>query len=55
MRILCVEDDLELAEILRRALTEQLHTVELVHDGESGRHACLCEDFDLLLLDVMLP
>lgn len=55
MRILCVEDDVELAEILRRALTEQVHSVEIVHDGESGRHAALTEDYDLILLDVLLP
>jgi DNA-binding response OmpR family regulator len=55
VRILCVEDDPELAEILRRALTEQLHTVEVVHDGESARHTALSEDFDLVVLDVMLP
>jgi len=55
MRILCVEDDPQLADILERALTEQLHTVELVHDGETARHVGLTEDFDLVLLDVMLP
>lgn len=55
MRILCVEDDVELAEILRRALTEQVHTVDVVHDGESARHAALSEDYDLILLDLMLP
>lgn len=55
MRILCVEDDRELAHIIRRALTEQLHCVEVVHDGESAKHAGLTEDFDLILLDLMLP
>jgi len=55
MRILCVEDDVDLAEILRRALTEQVHTVDVVHDGESGKHAALSEAYDLILLDVMLP
>ena len=55
MRILCVEDDQQLAEILERALTEQLHNVDLVYDGESARHVGVHEDFDLVLLDVMLP
>lgn len=55
MRILIVEDDREFAGILRRSLTEQLHSVVMTHDGESGRHRALTEDFDLILLDLMLP
>ncbi len=55
MKILIVEDDRELADILRRALVEQLHAVELAHDGVTARHRGLTEDFDLVILDVMLP
>jgi len=55
MKILVVEDDRELADILRRALTEQLHAVEVARDGATARHRGLTEDFDLILLDVMLP
>ena len=55
MRVLVVEDDTELAAILRRGLVEQLWSVEVAHDGETGRHLALTEDFDLVLLDLMLP
>src|SRR5512145_2600998 len=55
MRILCVEDDRELANILRRALTQELHSVEVVHDGESAKHMALVEDYELVLLDLLLP
>ena len=55
MRILVVEDDGELADILRRALTEQLYQVQLAHDGESAQHLALSEDFDLIVLDLMIP
>ncbi|UCD49301.1 MAG: response regulator transcription factor [Phycisphaerales bacterium] len=55
MRILVVEDDVDLADILRRALTEQLYHVEVAHDGESARYQALSEDLDLIVLDLMLP
>ncbi len=55
MRILCVEDDREFANILRRALTQELHSVEVIHDGESAKHAVLIQDYELVLLDLLLP
>ena len=55
MRILVVEDDIELADILRRALTEQLYHVDVARDGEIAEHLALSEDFDLVVLDLMLP
>ena len=55
MRILVIEDDARFADILRRGLEEQLFSVEVAHDGESGRHLALSEEFDLILLDLMLP
>ena len=55
MRILVVDDDPELTDILRRALTEQLYHVQVAHDGETARHLALSEDFDLIVLDLMIP
>ena len=55
MKVLVVEDDNELAEILRRGLEEQLYSVQIASDGETGRHYALTEDFDVILLDLMLP
>lgn len=55
MRILVVEDDRELATLLQRALVEQLYTVETAWDGESARHLALTEDYDAILLDLMIP
>jgi len=55
MRILVIDDDQELADILRRALTEQLHVVEVAHDGECALHLARSADFDLILLDLMIP
>jgi DNA-binding response OmpR family regulator len=55
MKVLVVEDDKELAAILERGLEEQLWSVSVAHDGETGRHLALSEEFDLVLLDLMLP
>ncbi|MCC3407199.1 MAG: response regulator transcription factor [Microcoleus sp. PH2017_10_PVI_O_A] len=55
MRILLVEDDLRLAETLAEALTDQRYVVDIVTDGESGWHQAKMLNYDLLLLDLMLP
>ncbi|MFN0057867.1 MAG: response regulator transcription factor [Planctomycetota bacterium] len=55
MRVLIVEDDQELAAILRRGFEEELWSVAVAHDGAAGRHLALTEDFDLIILDLMLP
>jgi DNA-binding response OmpR family regulator len=55
MRILLVEDDVRLAETLAEALTDQRYVVDLAADGEAGWHQAKALNYDLLLLDVMLP
>ena len=55
MRILVVEDKPKLASYLRRGLTENGFVVDVAHDGIDGRHLATEGDYDLVLLDVMLP
>jgi DNA-binding response OmpR family regulator len=55
MRILLVEDDVRLAETLAEALTDQRYVVDIATDGESGWHQARALEYDLILLDVMLP
>jgi DNA-binding response OmpR family regulator len=55
MHILVVEDDQRLARLLKRVLTEERHTVDLVHSGESGLDLGLSGGYDLVILDLMLP
>ena len=55
MRILLVEDDVRLAETLAEALSDQHYVVDIATDGESGWHQIKTLDYDLMLLDVMLP
>lgn len=55
MRILLIEDDVRLAETLAEALIDQRYAVDVVTDGETGWHQVKALDYDLMLLDVMLP
>lgn len=55
MRILIVEDEYKTGAYLRKGLTEAGYVVDWVEDGISGQHQAETEDYDLLILDVMLP
>ncbi len=55
MRVLIVEDELHLAEALGQIMTEQKYLVDVVHDGADGLDYALMEQYDAILLDVMLP
>jgi DNA-binding response OmpR family regulator len=55
MRILVVEDDKKVASFLEKGLREEGYAVDLAHDGEAGLMMAHVHDYDLLLLDVMLP
>ncbi|MFB5195019.1 DNA-binding response regulator [Bacillus sp. AFS073361] len=54
-RILIVEDEKQIAKILRIELDYEGYEVMVAYDGKSGLQAALNEKFDLILLDVMLP
>lgn len=55
MRILIVEDDKKVASFLERGLREEGYAVDVAHDGTDGLMKAHVYDYDLLLLDVMLP
>jgi DNA-binding response OmpR family regulator len=55
MKILVVEDEKGMAQVLRRGLEEDNHAVSLAHDGLSALSLAQDTQFDLVLLDVMLP
>lgn len=54
-RILLVDDDIELCEMLGQFLAAEGFVVESAHDGEAAIHRALSEPFDLMVLDVMMP
>ncbi|MDR1164140.1 MAG: heavy metal response regulator transcription factor [Candidatus Accumulibacter sp.] len=55
MKILVVEDELKTGDYLRKGLAEAGFVVDLARDGRDGLHEALSADYDLVLLDVMLP
>lgn len=55
MRILVVEDEIKLANAIKRALELQTYAVDVCHDGNDGLDMAQGEDFDLIILDQMLP
>lgn len=55
MRILVVEDDVQLARQIGSALTEAGHDPIIVHDGEQALDKTKQKPFDLIVLDVILP
>lgn len=55
MRIFVVDDDTELCSLLDEFLTREGFTVAFEHDGRKGLERALKGEFDLIVLDVMLP
>lgn len=55
MKLLLVEDDADIVEFVRMELEHEGYAVQIARDGRSGLDAALSADFDLILLDVMLP
>ncbi|HXM31745.1 MAG TPA: response regulator transcription factor [Xanthobacteraceae bacterium] len=55
MRLLVVEDDREAAAYLRKALREAGHICEIAYDGEEGLALALDGEFDVFVIDRMLP
>lgn len=55
MRVLVVEDEPKMAQLLRRGLIEEGYAVDVASDGASGYDAAVGRDYDAVVLDVMLP
>ena len=55
MKLLIVEDELKTAEYLQKGLTEQGCAVDIAHNGIDGQHLATTHDYDVIVLDAMLP
>ena len=55
MRILVIEDDQETRDYLLRGLTQAGHVVDAAGDGKDGLFLALDQDFDVMIIDRMLP
>jgi len=53
--ILCIEDDLFIGEMYARSLRKAGYEVELIASGEEGLKAATSKQYDLILLDILLP
>lgn len=55
MRILIVEDERSLSDVLAELLKKQNYTIDAVYDGQEGLYYGLTSIYDLILIDIMLP
>jgi len=55
LRILLVEDEPDAAQMLAKGLREQTYAVDVAADGEAGEYQASVNDYDLIILDCMLP
>ena len=55
MKLLVVEDEARMVELLRKGLSEEGHTVVCAHDGDEGLELARNYEFDVIILDVMMP
>ena len=55
MRILLVEDDKAIARFIKKGLLENGYGVDLCFDGEGGVHSVLERNYDVIILDILLP
>ncbi|MCE5274219.1 MAG: response regulator transcription factor [Deltaproteobacteria bacterium] len=55
MRILVIEDEKKVAEFIGNGLAEEGYAVDAAHDGEQGYFLASTSEYDVILLDVMLP
>ncbi len=55
MRILVIEDEKKIADFIKRGLKEEGYSVDIAHDGEEGHFLAGTNEYDLIVLDIMLP
>lgn len=55
MNVLLIEDDQDIAEFIRMELDHEGYAVQTAQDGRSGLEKALAFDYDVILLDIMLP
>lgn len=55
MKILLIEDDVDIADFVKMELEHEGYAVQTAFDGRTGLDIALAADFGLILLDIMLP
>jgi heavy metal response regulator len=55
MRLLVIEDEKKVASFIKKGLEEEHYAVDVAHDGEEGLYLTETNDYDLVVLDLMIP
>jgi two-component system, OmpR family, copper resistance phosphate regulon response regulator CusR len=55
MKVLVIEDEPQVAAFIKQGLEEQSIEVDLAYDGNIGEHLALSHDYDVILLDIVIP
>ena len=55
MRILVVEDEKKVASFIKKGLEEDYYTVDVALDGKEGSRLAFSDEYDLIIMDIMLP
>jgi len=55
MKILIIEDEEKIVQFLKQSLEAEYFTLDIAHDGEDGAHYAQINEYDLIILDILLP
>ncbi len=55
MKILVIEDDNKIADAIKKGFEQESHVVDVAYDGITGNDYALSEEYDVVVLDIMLP
>lgn len=55
VKILIIDDDMEMCQLLQRCLIKESYEVDIIHNGADGLQKSLEQEYHLLILDIMLP
>jgi len=55
VRVLLIEDDVTIARLLKEGLEDESYAVDVVNDGSEGYRTAVADDYDVIILDIMLP
>ena len=55
MRVLLIEDDVTIARLLKEGLEDEAYAVDVANDGSEGYRTAAADEYDVIILDIMLP
>ena len=55
MRVLLIEDDVTITRLLKEGLEDESYAVDVANDGSEGYRTAAADDYDVIILDIMLP